>query len=84
MTEVKYDKSHHAGGTPEARIANRQKGSGDRRADVVAEHGSGPTRLKHYGWHSGHYVDPKTAAQPTEGLVNKRDASLVGGGGDGR
>jgi DNA-binding transcriptional regulator LsrR (DeoR family) len=23
MTEVRYNKSHHAGGTPEARIANR-------------------------------------------------------------
>jgi hypothetical protein len=43
--EVKYDRNHHAGGTPEARIANRLKNSGDEKnADVHAVHGTGPTR----------------------------------------
>jgi hypothetical protein len=39
--EVKYDTSHHAGATPEARIANRLKNSGD---TAHADHGTGPTR----------------------------------------
>jgi hypothetical protein len=43
--EVKYDRGHHAGGTPEARIANRLKNSGDAaHADHHAVHGTGPVR----------------------------------------
>jgi hypothetical protein len=42
--EVKYDKSHPAGGTPEARIANRLKGSGHPSASTVVQKGSGPNR----------------------------------------
>jgi hypothetical protein len=43
--EVKYDKSHHAGATPEARIANRLRNSGvTEEADHVVQKGSGPTR----------------------------------------
>ena len=43
--EVKYDTSHHAGATPEARIANRLKNSGDAaNSDHHAVHGTGPTR----------------------------------------
>jgi hypothetical protein len=43
--EVKYNTSHHAGATPEARIANRLKNSGDTaNADHHAVHGTGPTR----------------------------------------
>jgi hypothetical protein len=43
--EVKYDRNHHAGGTPEARTANRLKNSGDEKnADVHVVHGTGPTR----------------------------------------
>lgn len=45
--EIKYDKSHPAGGTPEARIASRLRNSGDPRADVVVQKGSGPTRTFH-------------------------------------
>ena len=45
MTEVKYNTSHHAGATPEARIANRLRNSGDtENADHVVQKGSGPTR----------------------------------------
>jgi hypothetical protein len=42
---VKYDRSHHAGATPEARIANRLRNSGDvANSDHVVQKGSGPTR----------------------------------------
>jgi hypothetical protein len=46
MAEERYDKSHPAGGTPEARIANRLRNSGGD-IDTVnhhAVHGTGPTR----------------------------------------
>ena len=42
--EVKYDRNHHAGATPEARIANRLRNSGGEEADHVVQKGSGPTR----------------------------------------
>ena len=42
--EVKYDRNHHAGATPEARIANRLRNSGGEEADHHAVHGTGPTR----------------------------------------
>jgi hypothetical protein len=42
--EVKYDRSHHAGGTPEARIVNRLRNSGGEEADHIVQKGSGPTR----------------------------------------
>jgi hypothetical protein len=44
MVETKYNTSHHAGATPEARIANRLKNSGGEGADHHAVHGTGPTR----------------------------------------
>jgi hypothetical protein len=44
MAEIKYDTSHHAGATPEARIANRLRNSGGDEADHVVQKGSGPTR----------------------------------------
>ena len=45
MPEVKYNTSHHAGPTPEARIANRLRNSGEGiGADHVIQKGSGPTR----------------------------------------
>jgi hypothetical protein len=47
MGEVKYDKSHPAGGTPEARIASRLRNSGSPDADVVVQKGTGPTRTYH-------------------------------------
>jgi hypothetical protein len=44
MPEVKYRTDHHAGATPEARIANRLKNSGGEGADHSVVHGTGPTR----------------------------------------
>jgi len=55
MPEVKYDKSHHAGATPEARIANRLRNSGGENADHVIKKGEGPTRTFtniHYAPHN--------------------------------
>jgi hypothetical protein len=45
MTEVKYDRSHPAGATPEARIASRLKGSGHPSASTVVKQGDGVTRI---------------------------------------
>jgi hypothetical protein len=43
--EVKYNTSHHAGATPEARIASRLRNSGEtKEADHIVQKGSGPTR----------------------------------------
>jgi hypothetical protein len=47
MGEVRYDKSHHAGGTPEARIASRLRNSGCDTVDTIVQKGSGPTRTFH-------------------------------------
>jgi hypothetical protein len=45
MPHVKYDTTHHAGATPEARIANRLRNSGEtKEAHHVVQKGSGPTR----------------------------------------
>jgi hypothetical protein len=51
--EIKYDKSHPAGGTPEARINSRLKNSSAPSADVVVQKGSGPTRTFHNIFHPG-------------------------------
>ena len=42
--EVKYDRNHHAGATPEARVASRLRNSGGEEADHIVQKGSGPTR----------------------------------------
>jgi hypothetical protein len=53
MPEIKYDRNHPAGGTPEARIASRLRNSGDvKNADHHAVHGTGPTRA-HTNIHHG-------------------------------
>jgi len=45
MGETKYNTSHHAGATPEARIAIRFKNTGDTaNAEHSVVHGTGPTR----------------------------------------
>jgi hypothetical protein len=44
MTDVKYDKSHPSGATPEQRIAARLKNSGSPEANVVVQKGDGPGR----------------------------------------
>ena len=76
MTEVKYDRSHHAGGTPEARIANRLRNSGDtNNADHVVQKGSGPTRTftnidnsRQHRYGEGH---------PDEGDINGNKRGVV-------
>ena len=61
MTEVRYNKSHHAGGTPEARIANRLRNSGDaKNAEHTTQHGTGPTRVFHNVFDAGHKIQPGT------------------------
>jgi hypothetical protein len=55
--EVKYDTSHHAGATPEARIANRLRNSGQTdEADHVVQKGSGPTRTFTNVHHKGNVL----------------------------
>jgi hypothetical protein len=46
MVEVKYNREHHAGATPEARIANRLKTSAEpqRGSGAQVTTGSGPNR----------------------------------------
>jgi hypothetical protein len=45
MGETKYNPSHHAGATPEARIRNRLGNSGDvAHSQHSVVHGTGPTR----------------------------------------
>jgi hypothetical protein len=65
MAEVKYNTNHPAGATPEARITNRLRNSGDaKHADHVAVHGTGPTRtwtnVHQSGNHAGLPVMPAT------------------------
>jgi hypothetical protein len=45
MPEIRYNTSHHAGGTPEARVSNRLRNSGaGAKPDTTVTKGSGPTR----------------------------------------
>jgi hypothetical protein len=86
-TEVKYDKSHHAGGTPEARTANRLRNSGaGANPNVTIQKGDGPTRTHTNIHHAGHYVQPGTAAResgPQEqrhhSAATTQDVNLYGG-----
>jgi len=68
MGEIKYDKSHHAGATPEARIANRLRNSGGEEADHHAVHGTGPTRT-HTNIHSTGNVLQRGSDNKGEGDV---------------
>ena len=66
MVETKYDSNHHAGGTPEARIASRLRNSGaGADPDHMTKEGSGARRTFHNIHEAGHPVDPSTAAKPT-------------------
>lgn len=53
MAEVKYNQSHHAGATPQERIANRLKPSGMPGQGGMATHGTGPTRTHTFLHESG-------------------------------
>jgi len=66
MTEVKYDRTHHAGATPEQRIANRLRNSG-KDADVVVQKGDGPTRTFHNNFDAGHKIQPGTLPDKNAG-----------------
>ena len=68
--EVKYDTSHHAGATPEARIANRLRNSGvTEEADHVVQKGSGPTRAFTNIHHKGNVLQ--------RGPDNKGEGSIL-------
>ncbi len=60
MTEVKYDRFHHAGATPEARIAARLRNSGGTDANHIVQKGEGPTRTFHNVHNAGHKIQPGT------------------------
>jgi hypothetical protein len=54
MADERYNAGHHAGGTPQERIANRLKNSGEGSgASVTVKHGEGPTRTVTNIHHSG-------------------------------
>jgi hypothetical protein len=73
MAHEKYDTSHHAGATPEARIANRLRNSGGEEVDHHAVHGTGPTRT-HTNVHATGNVLQRGKDHPGEGDIygNKR------------
>jgi hypothetical protein len=56
-SHVRYDTGHHAGATPEARIANRLRNSG-KGADHVVQKGTGPTRTFTNVHNSANHVAP--------------------------
>jgi hypothetical protein len=71
--EVRYNTGHHAGATPEARIANRLRNSGGEEADHIVQKGSGPTRIFTNIHHPGS-ARQHGSGNPGEGdiLGNKR------------
>jgi hypothetical protein len=72
--EVKYDRTHHSGATPEARIANRLRNSGEaKEADHIVQKGSGPTRTFTNIHHKGNVLQ-RGPDHPGEGDIygNKR------------
>jgi hypothetical protein len=74
--EVKYNTSHHAGATPEARVASRLRNSGDTaHADHVVQKGSSPNRTFTNIHHSRQqqYGD----GNPGEGDVNGNKRGVV-------
>jgi hypothetical protein len=74
--EIKYNTSHHAGGTPEARIANRLKNSGDtKNADHSVIHGTGPTRTATNIHHSRNVQYGE--GNKGEGDINNRKRDVV-------
>jgi hypothetical protein len=78
--ETKYNTSHHAGGTPEARINNRLRNSGAGAfPDTTVQNGCSAQRVFHNVHLAGHRPNPGTAAKPTEGRVTKLESSKVGG-----
>jgi hypothetical protein len=77
--EVKYDRNHHAGATPEARIANRLKNSGGEEADTTVKTGDGPQRVYHNIHHPGS-ERRHGAGNPGEGDISGNKRSVVNTG----
>ena len=74
--EVKYNTSHHAGATPEARIASRLRNSGDaKHADHSVVHGTGPTRTHSNVFNSRNQQYGE--GHPGEGDVNGNKRGVV-------
>jgi hypothetical protein len=73
MAEVKYDTSHHAGATPEARIAARLRNSGGEHADHVIQKGDGPTRTYTNIHHSAGQQHVKPSAGHTTPTPKERN-----------
>jgi hypothetical protein len=76
----------HSGKSMEQRVADRLKPSGDPRADVHTQQGSGPQRVHHFIHHAGHVYDKSTAIQPNDGQTQRghdsattQDANPYGG-----
>jgi hypothetical protein len=68
MVDVKYDKSHHAGGTEEARINNRLHNSGaGAKPNTTVQKGDGPTRTHTNIHHAGHPIAPDTLPKDEAG-----------------
>jgi hypothetical protein len=62
--EVKYNPNHHAGGTPESRIAARLRNSGEgANPNHVVQKGEGPTRAFTNVHLAGHSVARKDEDQ---------------------
>jgi hypothetical protein len=69
--EVKYDRSHHSGATPEARIANRLRNSGGEEADHIVQKGTGPTRAFTNIHHKGNVLQ-RGADNLGEGSIDNK------------
>jgi hypothetical protein len=74
--EVKYNRAHHAGATPEARIANRLKNSGGEEADHSVVHGTGPTRT-HTNIHHSANTRQHGKPNPGEGDIHGNKRGVV-------
>jgi hypothetical protein len=67
------------GKSMERRIADRLRNSGEGSdPNIHTKHGEGPTRVHHNIHHSGHYVQPGTAAKETSGKVDVHNESRMG------
>jgi hypothetical protein len=77
IMEVKYNTSHHAGATPEARIANRLRNSGNAaEADHSVVHGTGPTRT-HTNVHEKGNVMQRGSDNRGEGGIDGKPRGVV-------
>jgi hypothetical protein len=68
MTETKYDSTHHAGATPEARIRNRSKNSGGEEGYTVHTGGDAPNRVFHNVHEKGNVMQ-RGKDHPGEGNI---------------